>query len=202
MTTPPGRHAAGQQDRGDPREPGAPGAAEQLWVEQQWAEQQRADAYRAEQRRSWEADEYVAPRVEQPWPDRPRGDLAAEPWVDHTWVDRDAGPVVRPYAMTGGRVHPASGSFDVVAMVVANRAVLSDLGYVLQPEHRAILAYARDPLAVAELASHLDLALGVVRVLLGDLLGQGLIEMYHPPAAGELPSESILKAVINGLRAL
>ncbi|WP_327011763.1 DUF742 domain-containing protein [Dactylosporangium sp. NBC_01737] len=128
--------------------------------------------------------------------------MAAEPWVDHTWVDRDAGPVVRPYAMTGGRVHPASGSFDVVAMVVANRAVLSDLGYVLQPEHRAILAYARDPLAVAELASHLDLALGVVRVLLGDLLGQGLIEMYHPPAAGELPSESILKAVINGLRAL
>ncbi|MGI5182973.1 DUF742 domain-containing protein [Dactylosporangium sp. CA-152071] len=128
--------------------------------------------------------------------------MSAEPWTDHTWVDRDAGPVVRPYAMTGGRVTPVSGSFDVVAMVVANRAALADVGYGLQPEHRAILAYARDPLAVAELASHLDLALGVVRVLLGDLLGQGLIEMYHPPAAGELPSESILKAVINGLRAL
>ncbi len=110
--------------------------------------------------------------------------------------------MVRPYAMTGGRVHPASGSFDVVAMVVANRAAVAGHGYGLQPEHRAILAYAREPLAVAELASHLDLALGVVRVLLGDLLGQGLIEMYHPAVAGELPSESILKAVINGLRAL
>lgn len=174
MTTPPGRHAAGQRNGGDlGRGPGRgePGQAEQVWVE-------------------------------QPWPDRPRGDLSAEPWTDHTWVDRDAGPVVRPYAMTGGRVHPASGSFDVVAMVVANRAAVSEVGYGLQPEHRAILAYARDPLAVAELASQLDLALGVVRVLLGDLLGQGLIEMYHPPAAGELPSESILKAVINGLRAL
>lgn len=195
MTTPPGRHAAGQPDRGD-----APGNASQQWVEQQWAEQQRADQYRADQRRG--AGWREAEPGEQPWPEQRRGDLGAEPWTDHTWVDRDAGPVVRPYAMTGGRVHPASGSFDVVAMVVANRAALADLGYGLQPEHRAILAYARDPLAVAELASHLDLALGVVRVLLGDLLGQGLIEMYHPPAAGELPSESILKAVINGLRAL
>lgn len=189
--------------RGEAR--GEPGAAEQLWVEQQWAEQQRADQYRADQRRGgapWPSGEYPAQRAGERWPERPRGDLAAEPWVDHTWVDRDAGPVVRPYAMTGGRVHPASGSFDVVAMVVTNRAAISEVGYGLQPEHRAILAYARDPLAVAELASHLDLALGVVRVLLGDLLGQGLIEMYHPPAAGELPSESILKAVINGLRAL
>ena len=170
--TTPGRHAAGRPDRA----PAGHGQAEQ------WADQQR--------------------RAGGAWPEEPRGDLAAEPWTDHTWVDHDAGPVVRPYAMTGGRVHPASGSFDVVAMVVANRAVVPELGYGLQPEHRAILAYAREPLAVAELASHLDLALGVVRVLLGDLLSQGLIEMYHPPAAGELPSESILKAVINGLRAL
>ena len=136
------------------------------------------------------------------WPEPAREDVRVEQWTEYAWVDRDAGPVVRPYAMTGGRVVPASDKFDVVAMVVANRAALSDVGYGLQPEHRAILAYAREPLAVAELASHLDLALGVVRVLLGDLLGQGLIEMYHPPAAGELPSESILKAVINGLRAL
>jgi hypothetical protein len=140
------------------------------------------------------------------WPEPPREDLRPElredPWTDYAWVDGAAGPVVRPYAMTGGRVVPASDKFDVVAMVVANRAALSDVGYGLQPEHRAILACAREPLAVAEVAAHLDLALGVVRVLLGDLLGQGLIEMYHPPAEGRLPSESVLKAVINGLRAL
>jgi hypothetical protein len=110
--------------------------------------------------------------------------------------------VVRPYAMTGGRVVPASDRFDVVAMVVANRAALADVGFGLQPEHRAILAFAREPLAVAEVAAQLDLALGVVRVLLGDLLGQGLIELHEPRAAGGLPNESVLKAVINGLRAL
>jgi len=120
----------------------------------------------------------------------------------HSWMDRDAGPVVRPYAMTGGRVHPAAGGFDVVAMVRATRAGLEGAGFGLQPEHLAILAYTREPLAIAEIASHLDLALGVVRVLLGDLLSQGLVEMNHPPAAGQMPNESVLKAVINGLRAL
>jgi hypothetical protein len=120
----------------------------------------------------------------------------------HTWLDADAGPVVRPYAMTGGRVH-AVGGFDVVAMVVANPAGAAhgtDVG--LQPEHRSILAVARAPLAVAEVASHLDLPLGVVRVLLGDLLHRSLISVYHPRGAGGPPSDRVLQAVINGLRAL
>ena len=123
------------------------------------------------------------------------------PGAQYTWADREAGPVVRPYAMTGGRVVPASDRFDVVAMVVAVPAA-AGAGYGLQPEHRAMLAWCREPLAVAELASHLDLALGVVRVLLGDLLSQGLIELFEPQQSGGLPSAGVLKAVINGLRAL
>ncbi|WP_433065652.1 DUF742 domain-containing protein [Dactylosporangium sp. CS-033363] len=139
------------------------------------------------------------------WPEPPREDLRPPegPWAEYTWADRDAGPVVRPYAMTGGRVVPASDKFDVVAMVVAAAGAAGGAGgWGLQPEHRAILAACREPLAVAELASHLDLALGVVRVLLGDLLGQGLIELYEPQSTGGLPSASVLKAVIHGLRAL
>ncbi|WP_433223578.1 DUF742 domain-containing protein [Dactylosporangium sp. CS-047395] len=143
-----------------------------------------------------------APGGSYRWPEPPREDLHPPegPWAEYTWADRDAGPVVRPYAMTGGRVVPASDKFDVVAMVVAVAGGAG--GWGLQPEHRAILAACREPLAVAELASHLDLALGVVRVLLGDLLGQGLIELYEPQGTGGLPSASVLKAVIHGLRAL
>ena len=76
----------------------------------------------------------------------------------------------------------------------------------LQPEHYAILARTREPVTVAELASHLDLALGVVRVLLGDLLQQGLIEMHEPvydqSVGPQRPDDRILKAVVNGLRSL
>ena len=118
-------------------------------------------------------------------------------------MDSDAGPVVRPYAVTGGRAKPAAGAFDLVAFVV-RRADPGDPN--LLPEQRAILARTSEPVSVAELASHLDLALGVVRVLLGDLLQQGLIEMHEPEydqSVGPLrPDDRILKAVVNGLRAL
>ena len=119
---------------------------------------------------------------------------------DHDWLDSDAGPVVRPYAVTGGRARPSAGQFDLLAFVQA--AADPALGLFLQPEHRAILERTREPITVAELASHLDLAVGVVRVLLGDLLQQRLITMNEPDLGANKPDERVLKAVINGLRSL
>ena len=117
-------------------------------------------------------------------------------------MDGDAGPVVRPYLVTGGRVEPASASFDVVALVTALVAPSGAAPVGLQPEHREILALTRRPMAVAEIASHLDLALGVVRVLLDDLLSEGLITVKQPAAGEQLLDDGLLEAVIHGLRAL
>lgn len=125
-----------------------------------------------------------------------RGDA---PGPDHDWLDSDAGPVVRPYTVTGGRVRPAVG-FDLVAFVVAT-PLTGEPPLHLQPEHRMILVNAQQPISVAELAAELDLALGVVRVLLGDLLAIGLISMHEPQTSNQFPDD-ILKAVVNGLRAL
>lgn len=119
----------------------------------------------------------------------------------HDWLDQDAGPVVRPYAMTQGRVAPSGGEFDLVAFVVAT-APDPAAGSALQPEHHAIVAAAWEPISVVELASTLDLSVGVVRVLLGDLRSAGLISMYEPPAASQPHDVDVLKAVVNGLRAL
>jgi len=127
--------------------------------------------------------------------------MPADARFPHDWLDTEAGPVVRPYTVTGGRVRSASGALDVVAFVVATQPDAAAGRLDLQPEHRAILAVARDPVSVAELASELDLALGVVRVLLGDLLSDGLVST-HEPSAAEIPDDDILKAVVNGLRAL
>jgi hypothetical protein len=126
------------------------------------------------------------------------------PQGDHDWMDSDAGPVVRPYAVTGGRARPAVGAFDLVAFVVSRADGSGEQN--LLPEQRAILVRTSEPVSVAELASHLDLALGVVRVLLGDLLQLGLIEMHEPEydqsVGPQRPDDRILKAVVNGLRAL
>ena len=127
---------------------------------------------------------------------------AEPPGAQHEWLDAEAGPVVRPYTMTGGRVRPIAGGFDLVAFVLADRAADPAGHQHLPPEHRQIIGMARQPVSVAELAAHLDLAVGVVRVLLGDLLAGGLIALHEPPATAYLPDDDILKAVANGLRAL
>ncbi len=118
----------------------------------------------------------------------------------HIWLDSDAGPVVRPYAVTRGRSRPQVGEFDLLTFVVATPG--GQPPATLPPEQRSILARASEPVSVAELASHLDLALGVVRVLLGDLVQDGLIRIHTPAAGAKQPTEHLLEAVINGLRAL
>lgn len=113
------------------------------------------------------------------------------------WLDEDAGPVVRPYTITGGRVDPAG--FDLIAHVVATGG---DPARGQTPEERSILAAAANPCAVVEVAAVVDLPLGVVRVLLADLHEKGLIERYDPTSTPDGPNEQLLQAVIHGLRAI
>jgi hypothetical protein len=120
---------------------------------------------------------------------------------ENLWLDEEAGPVVRPYAMTAGRTRPTRGEFDLISLVVATRpAVPPDAG--LGPEHSAIIRLCQRPLSVAEVAAILDLPIGIVRVLLGDLLDKELILARAPAPATQMPSERLLKAVINGLRSI
>lgn len=122
------------------------------------------------------------------------------------WYDDAAGPVVRPYAMTRGRTsHAAHDRLDLIALVLAEEdaeaAAAEDAA--LAPEHLEILRRCgQTPVSVAELAAELDLPVGVVRVLLGDLLDAGLVCVTRPVPPAELPDAGILRDVINGLRAL
>ncbi|GGS04014.1 hypothetical protein GCM10010252_48590 [Streptomyces aureoverticillatus] len=121
------------------------------------------------------------------------------------WFDDDAGPVVRPYAMTRGRTTSAAQHrLDLIALVVAeSRAEELEADQTLSPEHVDIVGLCRDtPQSVAELAAELDLPIGVVRVLIGDLVDDRLVHVTRPVPPAELPDESILRDVINGLRAL
>ncbi|HEY5835439.1 DUF742 domain-containing protein [Streptomyces sp.] len=123
------------------------------------------------------------------------------------WYDAAAGPVVRPYAMTRGRTsHAAEAKLDLIALVVTeteadDEAALDD--HTLSPEHLDIIERCRQQAtSVAELAADLDLPVGVVRVLVGDLLEASHVHIHKPVPPAELPDESILREVINGLRAL
>lgn len=114
------------------------------------------------------------------------------------WMDEDAGPIVRPYALINGRTRSSGEGLDLIATVTATGVPVAGLG----PEQEHILHVARSPISVADVAVELDLAVGVVRVLIGDLRDQGLLSVSSPSSAAPRPSERILKEVINGLRAL
>ncbi|MFJ5919968.1 DUF742 domain-containing protein [Streptomyces ardesiacus] len=121
------------------------------------------------------------------------------------WYDNEAGPLVRPYAMTGGRTRPGptGARLDLIALVTLAADALDADDGALGPEHRTLIALcATETQSVAELAADADLPVGVVRVLLGDLVELGCVGVSRPVPPAQLPDERILREVIDGLRAL
>ena len=116
------------------------------------------------------------------------------------WLDREAGPVVRPYALVRGRTRPPRAAPGLIDFVIAASETGSDTAR-LGPEHRRLLSLCRTPVAVADLASDTDLPLGVVRVMLGDLRERGLI-LVAGSAHQESSDEAVMRSVLDGLRAL
>ena len=102
------------------------------------------------------------------------------------------------------RPHAAAETryFDLVDMVVRS-ARPADPDSISSPERGQILELCRVPVSVAEVAALVGLPLGVVRVLLGDLLYENLIEvMEAAPRGGVVTDKHLLSRVLERLRAL
>ena len=123
------------------------------------------------------------------------------PSSDERWLDAEAGPVVRPYALTQGRTRHTGESFDLLATVMATHGLIADPS-LLAPEHISVLRLARAPTTVADIASDVDLPLGVVRIILADLRELGLVAIHTPVAMAERIDKHTLREVLNGLRGL
>ncbi|GIH04087.1 hypothetical protein Rhe02_21540 [Rhizocola hellebori] len=121
--------------------------------------------------------------------------------AEPTWLDADAGPLVRPYALTAGRTRPVRGDLDLITVLVAVRPP-SILDGGLGSECAQIIALCQQPQSVAEIAAHLTLPTRIVRVLLSDLLDRTLLRRNNPLRATQLPTEETFRAVLNGLRSL
>ena len=118
------------------------------------------------------------------------------------WLDREAGPVVRPYAVTKGRTMPAAGTpAGLIDVVIAVIGAELPAGLRLSPEHRQILAYCGRPITVVDLASDMDLPVGVVRVRPSDLCQHGIVRVLATPR-GPVTNERLLRDVLDGLHAL
>jgi Protein of unknown function (DUF742) len=115
-------------------------------------------------------------------------------------LSRAEGPLVRPYALTGGRNRQAGERVDLLASVQSIGSPLTDAVF-LEPEVVKVLRLCRKPTPVADLASDLDLPLGVVRILLADMRERGLVSIAVP-SANRLTDARVLKDVADALRRL
>ncbi|MFI9009405.1 DUF742 domain-containing protein [Actinosynnema sp. NPDC053489] len=112
-----------------------------------------------------------------------------------------SGPLVRPYAWTGGRTAPDYDlrletliSLEEDGIAVAMRDTTA--------EQRSIVEMCARPRSVAEVSALLAVPLGVVRVLLGDLIAMGVVAAHDNAAAPGGPDFTLLERVLVGLRNL
>jgi hypothetical protein len=117
------------------------------------------------------------------------------------WLDREAGPVVRPYAVTKGRTQPRGGQpFGLIDVVFAT-GERPPPHFRPGPEHRRILSLCRRPTPIADVIFEVDLPIGVVRVLLGDLAGEGMIRVIFTQSEPGT-EQRLLRMVLDGLESL
>ncbi|MEV6166574.1 DUF742 domain-containing protein [Streptomyces sp. NPDC052052] len=111
-------------------------------------------------------------------------------------------PLVRPYAMTGGRTRPRYQL--AIEALVSTTADPSRLQGQL-PEHQRICRLCFEIKSVAEISALLSIPLGVARILVADLAEAGLVAIHQPggdESAGGQPDVTLLERVLSGLRKL
>ncbi|MFC0553947.1 DUF742 domain-containing protein [Planotetraspora thailandica] len=108
--------------------------------------------------------------------------------------------LVRPYAVTGGRTAPRV-QLAMEALVSSATSIHQDLS-TLTPERQAISSLCRQVRSVAEISALLQMPLGVVRVVIGDMAAEGLVHIHQPQLEAGKPDLNLLERVLSGLRRL
>jgi hypothetical protein len=122
-----------------------------------------------------------------------------DPWESET---TDEPSLVRPYTLTAGRTDsrinlPLEAPVETLASTKPPRWPGNDV-------RGQILKLCVDVPSVAEIAAHLSLPLGVVRVLVGDLVTQGYLRVHTTLGDSSTTDErrELIGRTLRGLRAL
>ncbi len=113
------------------------------------------------------------------------------------WVDNDL-PALRNYALTGGRTRP-DHDLDMACLIQAR---VAEPLVPLVPEKAQVFELCRgEALGVAEIAGRLRQPLQVTKILLSDLISDGVLINTSPLVPEGAPGIDVIKAVLDGLRA-
>lgn len=110
---------------------------------------------------------------------------------------RREGPLVPPYAVTGGRSRPSRNTLDPVTLVTA-RSRAGDL----IDERRKIVEHCQGGvLSLIDVAGRVGLSISVTKILVSDLIDSGHL-VIQVPFDDSRPTPELLERLLSGLERL
>jgi hypothetical protein len=107
---------------------------------------------------------------------------------------------IRPYLLTGGRTESA------VDLQLESQVRTTEAGQKRAPgldhERREIVSLCVEPQSLAEVSAHVGIHLQVARILLGDLIDEGLVATGAASQQSQQPDLRLLERVLDGLQSL
>jgi hypothetical protein len=118
-----------------------------------------------------------------------------------TAPDEEEPATVRAYTWTSGRTR-SRRQLEIETLVSTSAHAEESLD-TLRSEHQSVAVLCRQSRSVAEVGALMSLPLGVVRVLLDDMAGLGLLDVHHNQVENAAePDLTMLDRVLHGLRNL
>ena len=112
------------------------------------------------------------------------------------------GALVRPYAVTRGRTEPRR-DIAIEAVLATTDAGVEEARFAGHDKNIIAMVCDERPQSLAEIAAYTRLPLGVARVLVADMVADGLLKLHNPaPAQGYEERMELLERVLSGLRRL
>lgn len=105
----------------------------------------------------------------------------------------EEGSFMRPYLLTGGRTRSEAGELAVEAMV----AVSAGSTPPADRDLAAIYSLCQTPNSIAEISAKCSMPLGVARVLVADLWGEGTLEVLETTRSDDI---AIVRRLLDGIR--
>lgn len=108
--------------------------------------------------------------------------------------DPETTPVIRPFLLTGGRTRPARDGLRIETLIQARTLIPQGIRF----EARRIATLCQRPTSVAEISAAVGVPIGVARILVADLVEDGVVTAVEP---GTL-SVSLIERIRDRVREL
>jgi hypothetical protein len=112
------------------------------------------------------------------------------------------GALVRPYAVTRGRTEPRR-VIPIEAVLVASQSAVQEARFAGHDKYRIAVLCEPRAQSLAEIAAYSRLPLGVTRVLVADMVADGLLTLHSAAPKQKFTERlDLLERVLSGLRKL